>query len=360
VTVDTNASVTGDAAGITIQSGTVTIGPGATVTGDASVGVSASGDLTLVTKSGATVTGLNVGVTATLGTLNITNSGTLSGGFGVISPSNLTVTNNIGGVISGGSDGIEANSANIINFGSITGGAFGISALSGGASVFNAGTITGASGTAIVFRGPGNTLTLGPGSIISGVVAGRGSDTFQLGGVGAATFDVSQIDINAQYRGFSTFNKVDNSVWTLTGTSTFTGPMNVNGGTLLVNGDITAASSLAVNSGGTLGGTGVVGSTNVNSGGALAPGLGVPGTSMTVNGNLAFASGAAYVVFLNPTTASFANVTGTATLGNATVNAMFASGGYVEKQYKILSAATAVSGTFGSTVNTNLPSGFKT
>jgi autotransporter-associated beta strand protein len=209
-----------------------------------------------------------------------------------------------------------------------------------------------------MFSGSGNTLTLGPGSIISGVVAGTGGDTFQLGGVGAATFDVSQI--NAQYQGFSTFNKVDNSVWTLTGTSTFTGPVNVNGGALVVNGDITAASSLTVNAGGTLGGTGVVGSTAVNSGGALAPGNGVPGTSMTVNGDLAFASGAAYVVFLNPTTASFASVTGTATLGSATVNAMFASGGYVEKQYKILSAATGVSGTFGSTVNTNLPSGFKT
>ena len=57
---------------------------------------------------------------------------------------------------------------------------------------------------------------------------------------------------------------------------------------------------------------------------------------MTINGNLAFASGAQYFVSLNPSTSSFANVTGTATLGNATVNAMFANGSYVAKTYTIL------------------------
>jgi uncharacterized protein with beta-barrel porin domain len=67
-----------------------------------------------------------------------------------------------------------------------------------------------------------------------------------------------------------------------------------------------------------------------------------------------------YLVAINPSTASFANVTGTATLGGATVNAMFATGSYVAKQYTILTAAS-VSGTFSpNAVNTNLPSGFKT
>ena len=39
---------------------------------------------------------------------------------------------------------------------------------------------------------------------------------------------------------------------------------------------------------------------------------------------------------------------------------MFAAGTYVAKQYTILTAAGGVSGTFGSVVNTNLPSGFQT
>src|SRR4029079_10326237 len=85
---------------------------------------------------------------------------------------------------------------------------------------------------------------------------------------------------------------------------------------------------------------------------------GVPASSMTVSGNLAFASGAQYLVQLNPGTASFTNVSGTATLGRATVNATYANGSYVSKQYTILNATGGVNGTFGSLVNTNLPANF--
>jgi hypothetical protein len=69
-----------------------------------------------------------------------------------------------------------------------------------------------------------------------------------------------------------------------------------------------------VTSGGTLGGTGTVGNTQINSAGVFAPGSGSAGTAMTVAGNLAFQSGALYLVQVNSTTASFANVTGTASL----------------------------------------------
>ena len=78
---------------------------------------------------------------------------------------------------------------------------------------------------------------------------------------------------------------------------------------------------------------------------------------MAVAGTLAFQSAALYLVQINPTTASFANVTGAATLGGATVNASFAPGTYVAKQYTILTAGS-VNGMFGAVVNTNLPSGF--
>ena len=63
---------------------------------------------------------------------------------------------------------------------------------------------------------------------------------------------------------------------------------------------------------------------------------------------------------ISPATSSFATVTGTATLGGATVNAVFASGSYISKQYTILTATGGVSGTFGSLVNTNLPANFST
>jgi uncharacterized protein with beta-barrel porin domain len=80
---------------------------------------------------------------------------------------------------------------------------------------------------------------------------------------------------------------------------------------------------------------------------------------MTVNGTLSFASGSTYAININPTASSFANVTGTATLGGATVNAVYANGSYVARKYTILTAGN-VNGSFGSLVNSNLPTNFST
>ena len=61
-------------------------------------------------------------------------------------------------------------------------------------SIFDAGAIIGTGGTAIEFAGSGNTLTLGAGYLISGIVDPlSGSNTFQLGGMGSDTFDLSPI-----------------------------------------------------------------------------------------------------------------------------------------------------------------------
>jgi uncharacterized protein with beta-barrel porin domain len=64
-------------------------------------------------------------------------------------------------------------------------------------------------------------------------------------------------------------------------------------------------------------------------------------------------------VQVGPSSASFANVSGTATLGGAMVNAAFAPGSFVSRQYTILRAGS-VSGTFGTLTSTNLPANFKT
>jgi hypothetical protein len=63
------------------------------------------------------------------------------------------------------------------------------------------------------------------------------------------------------------------------------------------------------------------------------------------------------LVFLTPTAASFASVTGVALLGGATVNAIFAGGSYIAKQYTILTAGSR-SGTFGTLTTSNLPTNF--
>jgi autotransporter-associated beta strand protein len=145
---------------------------------------------------------------------------------------------------------------------------------------------------------------------------------------------------------------------TLMGQNTYTGATTITGGVLAVNGSIASSSLTTVGNGATLTGNGTVGNTIVNSGALFAPGNGTAGSSMALSGNLAFQSGAQYLVLLNQTTASFANVTGTAALGGATVNAVFA-GASVLKQYTILSAAGGVSGSFGS-LNTNLPANVQT
>jgi autotransporter-associated beta strand protein len=199
-------------------------------------------------------------------------------------------------------------------------------------------------------------LTLMPSSVISGNVLGAGNDTLQLGGMSAATFDVSRLGAAAQYRGFGKFNILDGANWTLSGLSTYTGATNVNAGTLSVNGSIASSSLTTVNAGGTLGGNGTVGNTTIN-GGTLAPGNSI-GT-LGVQGNLVFTAAASYMVEVSPANADRTNVTGTATLGGAAVKASFAAGTYVARQYTILNAVGGVSGTFNTLANTDLPANFK-
>ena len=103
---------------------------------------------------------------------------------------------------------------------SVTGTNIGIN-LAAGSTVINSGTISTTSGTdAVQFHGTGNTLKLTPTSVINGIARGAGSDTFQLGGSGTGALDVSLINSTSQYRGFTTYQKVDDSLWVLTGTTT--------------------------------------------------------------------------------------------------------------------------------------------
>ena len=226
----------------------------------------------------------------------------------------------------------------------------------------------GISGTGAVAKNGAGTLTLtgtnsytGGTTINGGVLRiGNGGTTGSIAGnvVNNGTLAFVRSDATSfagTISGTGGVGKGGVGTLTLTGTSTYTGATTIDGGTLSVNGSI-ASSSVTVSTGGTLGGTGTVGATTI-AGGTLAPGNSI-GT-LAVAGNLSFSAGSTYAVEVSPSASDRVNVTGTATLGGATVAASFAAGTYVAKQYTILNATGGVSGTFGTKADTNLPAGFK-
>ena len=297
-----------------------------------------SGNLTF-TGAGIVVNGGSLNLINDTGVLNFVSTSTAG---------SATITTNSGGhtffadSASGGTARFILNGSGIVDISQLTNGGMTAGSIEGPGTV----------------RLGANTLTVG-GNNLSTTFSGVLQDGGTAGGsggsltkVGTGTLTLSGTDT---YTGATT---VDAGVLNVTGALTSTTNVTVNGGTLNVTGSV---SDPTINSGGLLTGTGSVGDTTVNAGGTFTPGLAnTPGTSMTVAGNLAFASGALYVVSLDPSTASFAHVTGQATLGGATVDAVFAAGSYVSKRYTILTAGGGVSGTFGAVANTNLPSNFHT
>jgi autotransporter-associated beta strand protein len=377
--------------------------------------VSGAGGQLAVTGGTQTLSGGNTYTGATTingGTLALAGSGSIAassqvnlsnfGAFDISQTSGasiVTLGGDVSGLVNLGSKTLMISQgsttfAGTIQDGGIAGGSGGGLAVAGGTQ-----TLSGVNSFTGATTISGGTLALdGAGSIAAskGVNLSGASGTFDISGThsGATIATLagvagSNVSLGAQTltvaNGSSTFAgslqgsgglTLAGGTETLSGTSSYTGATTVTGGILNVTGAITGSANVTVNggilnvtgsvsdptinAGGLLTGAATVGDTTINSGGIFMPGTAnMPGSSMTVAGNLAFASGALYVVTLNPTTASYATVTGSATLGGAGVSAIFASGGYVNKLYTIL-AAGSVSGTFGSLVNTNLPSNFHT
>ena len=350
VFVESGASVVGSLNGVRLQTGSVNNSGG--IFGGASAamppGVGILGDNVNVTNSGTVTGGANGSGITTL-TLDLDNSGNIvSGKFGVLA-NGTAIVNNTGTIAAtGNGPGLSANVAMVTNAGLISGTIGVISNLTG--NIFNSGTIAGVGGTAISFLSAGNTLTLAPGSVINGTAHGFGSDIFQLGGRGTGSLDAGLLA--TQFSGYGTFNKIGASTWSLTGVNPAALPWTISGGTLSVNGAI-ANSTMTVSPGGTLGGNGVVGATTIN-GGTLSPGNSIG--LLTVQGNLVFTAASSYMVEASPTNADRTNVSGVATLGGAAVNAVFMPGAIVNRQYLILSANGGVSGVFNPVVTTNMKS----
>ncbi len=303
----------------------------------------------------------NVAQSGSGGSGGITNSGTISAAQFGISASNVStfsggIVNT--GTISAGSAGIyvsnlTAFSGNISNAGVITaktgiviGIGNGVTFVSGSAIV-NSGTITGTGGTAIDVRGASNAVTIDQNarSIIGNILLSSNADTLNVAGgtisgnvIGSGSSDTINIApvgtfTDASPYGFSNINQV-----------------NVNSGSVVLNG-VNSATNLTV-AGGTLAGTGMVnGAVTIASGGTLQPG--VPGSvgNFTVAGNLTLASGANYADTIDGASASQTNVSGTATLGGATVTIPLGSLVNPNTTYTILNdTGSSVVGTFNPTV----------
>jgi uncharacterized protein with beta-barrel porin domain len=329
---------------------------GGQVSGLEAIVMSGGGSLTM---TGGTVTGTGPGQAAIVAwnaPVSITGGTVTSAGLGVsLHGGSLLIGQGATLTTSGAAITTAIESTNTVT----TGPFLTVTSFDGTPSTVTiGGTVTSLSGLAVGFDGSGDTLILQPTAVITGV-AGASSfadSNLKLGGTtGTGTFDVSQVGPAGQYQGFVTFTKIEGSTWTLTGTPNAVMPWTVNGGTLAVNGSM-GNSPFTVNSGGTLGGNGTVGVTQVNAGGTLAPGNSIG--LLTVQGSLTLAAASSYLVEVSPANADRTNVIGTASIGGATMNANFAAGAYVNKQYTIMNATGGVTGTFNGPVNTNLPSGF--
>jgi autotransporter-associated beta strand protein len=331
---------------------------------------STAGAAAITNNSGGTTT-FGVPVvgtdTANAGTANITNnSGGTTEFLAATSALNATILNKAGGFLQFGDSGIgsstaTAGSAVITNNGNTSFNALSragnstITTNSGG-NVFFFDTSTGENARFIT--NAGGTFDMS-GLTSAGMTAGsiEGAGSYVLG---AKNLTVGSNNLSTTVSGVisgvgGALTKTGTGTLTLTNTNTYTGATTVNGGTLVVDGSTALSSLTTVNAGATLAGSGTVGNTAI-AGGTLAPGSagGSIFGPLTVQGSLSFTTASTYMIQVSPANAGRTNVTGTATLGGATVNAVFAPGSYVNKQYTIVNATGGVSGTFNPAVTSNM------
>ena len=269
----------------------------------------------------ATATTIGLGTQNSTGAMSIEGDGALTvtgpvtianqatsgrGGAMRVIGGTFTSTDTALGVVLGRTNGTNANNVAAATF---TGGASTVEKFTLG---FDS-TVTAGSSTITV---NGGTLYIGSGGIVkngaaslattlslsSGTLGAKASWSTALpvtlpsgGNVSLSTADASaapfDITLNGAISGAGGFTKTGAGTLTLAGANTYTGPTNINAGTLNLTGSLAAAvNAVAINSGGALAGTGALSRPlTLNAGGTIVPaGAAVTGTitgaSLTWNG----------------------------------------------------------------------------
>lgn len=315
---------------------------------------------------GGVISGAGLTKTGT-GTLTLTGTNTYTGGT-VVSAGTLAVGSdaNLGGtagalIFDGAgtlkftgnfttSRTVSLNSSDIFdtngNSSTLSGYIFGF----GGLNKTGAGTLA---LTGYDFHTGGTTISAGTLQIGNGGSAGSINGNVTNNGILALNRSDAYFNYSSIISGSGSVQQNGTGTTTLTGVNTYTGATIINAGTLAITGDISSSTSVTINNGGTLSGAGKVPTVIVNSGGTLAPG----GGTTALSGSLTFNNGATYAVGVSPSAVDRTIVSGSASLAG-TVQATFATGNYLAKQYTILSSAGLGGTTFSNFSTPNLPTNF--
>jgi len=268
---------------------------------DGTLSISSDGALG-ATSGGLTFTGGILQTTATFSSARTVTLNSPGGVFDTAAGTALTLGGNIGGAGILGKMG--AGTLILTGTNSYSGGTIVAAGVLQGNSTSLQGNIT--NNASVVFNQTGT-------GTYAGAMSGTGSMTLQGGGV-----------------------------LTLTGANSYSGPTTVNASTLSVNGSL--ASTVTLNNGGMLNGTGSIGGL-VSNGGILAPGNSI-GT-LTVNGSFTQIGGVYQVEANAQGQSDRVNVGGTATINGASVQVLAQPGTYgASTTYTILKATGGVSGTY--------------
>jgi autotransporter-associated beta strand protein len=356
-------------ASLTLVGGSVTTGGGTlTLNGDVSASADAggtvstiSGNLSLgnasrtfhVLVNGKSTTGLSIPAVISGGTfIGFTKDGAAT--------LDLSGANTYSGLteVKAGALRIENGSALGVGFAPGTAhspppaaNAFRLTQVDGGASLELAGTAA---------YNVNEQLTLEPGATLANVDGFSRSWLAPVSLVGLATVSNSgngTFEIDGPTDGAGSLDKAGTGNVRLTANNSYGGTTLIDRGTLFVDGDQHTI-PVAVHAGGTLAGQGSVGAVTVGPGGALAPGLSVGSALGTLHaaGNVSLATGSTYTVQLENLkfgpVHSELDVTGTVSLGNATLDLIERSGFLGTPpniSFPIIHSTGGVIGTFGNT-----------